>query len=174
MFLIKEKKFKYFLYWVSHCSVIYIYIINIERKKDSLRFKSLFSVKHYMSRIIPLFSARLWMKLKSGGFFSGSSCVFYVGWQYYIYIYIIFRSLVISLIVTWQVSIMVLILVGSSEHVTHVKLSTLVLTPPPFLFVKTIEKVITLLYCVFIFLSGSFEDMGIFHVFYLSICYGWI
>ena len=39
-------------------------------------------------------------------------------------------------------------------------------TLPPFLFVKLIEKVMRF------FLSSSFEDMGIFHLFYLSICYG--
>ena len=36
--------------------------------------------------------------------------------------------------------------------------------PPPFLFVKTIEKVI-ILCTVLIFLSGSFLDMGLFHVY---------
>ena len=44
-------------------------------------------------------------------------------------------------------------------------------TPPlPFLFVKTIEKVIRLCTVLIFFclLSGSFEDMGIFHEFQLS------
>ena len=43
--------------------------------------------------------------------------------------------------------------------------------PPPFLFVKTIEKVIRLSTVLF-FLSDSFEDMGIFHVFQLSFYEG--
>ena len=37
-------------------------------------------------------------------------------------------------------------------------------TPAPFLFVKTIEKVIRLCTVLIFFLSGSFEDMGIFQV----------
>ena len=37
---------------------------------------------------------------------------------------------------------------------------------PPFLFVKSIEKVIRF------FLSGSFKDMGIFHAFQLSFDWG--
>ena len=41
---------------------------------------------------------------------------------------------------------------------------------PLFLFVKTIEKVIRLCTVLIFFLSGSFEDMGIFHVYiYLSV-----
>ena len=45
----------------------------------------------------------------------------------------------------------------------------LYLSPPPFSFVKTIEKVIRLCtVLIFFFLSGSFEDMGPFHVFQLS------
>ena len=45
------------------------------------------------------------------------------------------------------------------------------LTPSPqFSFVKTIEKVIRLCTAlIFFFLNGIFEDMGIFHVFYLSV-----
>ena len=39
---------------------------------------------------------------------------------------------------------------------------------PPFLFVKTIEKVIKLC-TVLIFFSGGFEDMVIFHVFNLVL-----
>ena len=43
----------------------------------------------------------------------------------------------------------------------------------PFLFVKTIEKVIRLCTVLIFFLSGSFEDMGFSSIlFYLSICYG--
>ena len=39
-----------------------------------------------------------------------------------------------------------------------------------FLFVKTIEKVIRLCTVLIFFMSGSFEDMGIFYVFiYLSV-----
>ena len=40
--------------------------------------------------------------------------------------------------------------------------------PSPFLFVKTIEKVIRLCTVLIFFFSVSFEDMGIFHVFQLS------
>ena len=47
--------------------------------------------------------------------------------------------------------------------------------PPPFLFVKTIEKVIRLCtVLMFYFLNGSFEEMGIFHVFQLSFVVGGI
>ena len=40
--------------------------------------------------------------------------------------------------------------------------------PPSFFFVKTLEKVIKLSTVLIFFLSGSFEDMCIFHVFQLS------
>ena len=45
-------------------------------------------------------------------------------------------------------------------------------TPSPILFVKTIDKVIRLFTVLILFLSCSFEDMGIFHVHKVSLMRG--